>query len=263
MAKAAWKGYIALGQLGIPVRLHAATQLLSPHFVQLHDADGSPVERVLRCKAEHRDIAPSEVVRAIEHSPGRYITLTDHELERAAANPVKTIAIRQFSDLDAIEPIYFEKPYYVVPGHGGERAYSLLREVFARKHKLAVAQFVIYNKEHIAALSVHGDLLVLYQLRFAAEIVSRASIKTPPLPKPTPAEIDSLSALVERLSGPLYIQDYHDEHAEQVSELIERKAKGLPAPRRERFSPHATPEAEIVDVLQAELKTPTGITGSK
>lgn len=258
MARAAWQGYIALGQLGIPVRLYSATQSIRPRFVQLHEKDGSPVERVLRCRDEQHDISISETIRAIEYEPGRYIGLTDRELEQTAAGQVKTIDIKQFCEPDSISPIYFTKPYYVVPARGGERAYALLREVFVRHHKIAVTQFVIYNKQHIAALATEGDLLMLQQLHFADEIVPRSSIKTPPLPKPSPAEIETLSSVMERFSGPFYIQDYHDEHSERIKQLVDRKAKGLPPPRPERLALHATPEKEIVSALQAALDRPAG-----
>lgn len=250
--RAAWQGYIALGQLGIPVRLYAATQSIRPRFVQLHETDGSPVERELKCRAEDRAIDPGEVIRAVEYEPGRYIALTDRELA-TTSEAVKTISIQQFCEPHAIPAIHHDKAYYVVPTRGGERAYALLREVLARRAVAAIAQFVIYTKEHIAALGVHGDMLLLYQLRYAAEIVPRSSVKVPALPKPSPSEVDALGAVVDRLNGPFYINDYHDEHAERVQELIERKAKGLSAPRRESVAPHATPEDDIASTLRAML----------
>jgi len=253
MARAAWQGYITLGQLGIPVRLYSATQVVRPRFMHLHEKDSSPVERVLQCREEHREIPISEVIRAVEHEPGRYIALTDRELEQTAARRMKAIDVKQFCDVSAIPAMYFEKPYYVSPSRGGERAYALTREVFARTGKIAVTQFAIYNQEHIAALMVEGDLLVLNQLRFAAEIVPRDQVMTPPLPKPSPSEVDALTNVVERFSGPFYAHDYHDEYAEHLSELIERKAKGLPASRAERPAPQATPEEQIESTLRDTL----------
>lgn len=253
MARATWQGYITLGQLGVPVRLYSAIQAVRPRFVQLHEKDSSPVERVLQCREEHREISSSEVIRAVERDPGRFIALTDRELEGAVASRMRTIDIKQFCDASAIPAMYYEKPYYLSPSRGGERAYALIREVFARTGKTAVAQFAIYNQEHIAALMIEGDLLVLNQLRFAAEIVPRDNVKTPPLPKPSPSEVDALTNVVERFSGPFYAHDYHDEYAEHLNELIERKAKGLPAPRAERPAPHATPEAQIESTLRDAL----------
>jgi|GEM_PF-1258586 len=251
--KATWQGYISLGQLGIPVRLYSAVQSVRPRFIQLHETDGSPVERELRCRAEGRKIESSEVVRAIEVKPGRYVTITDHELGVTAHSPVKTISVQQFSEPNAIPNVYIDKPYYVVPAKGGERAYALLREVLARLCKVAIGQFVIYNQERIACAYIYGDLIMLQQLHFAAEIVPRQSIKSPALPKPSPSEIEALSAVVQRFSGPLYLEDYHDEHSEHIRELVERKAKGLAAPREERIAPHATPETDIIAALHDTL----------
>jgi DNA end-binding protein Ku len=253
MAKASWQGYISLGQLGIPVRLYNASQPARPNFVQLHEKDGSKVERILQCKDEHKQINIEEVVRAVEYEPGRFVTLSNNELELASSSPVKTIDVKQFTGPESVEPIYYEKPYYMVPTRGGERAYALLREVFIRSGKIAVTQFTIYNKERIGVLMVQDDLITLLQLRYAAEIVPRSSIKTPALPKPSPSEIEALSSVIDRYSGAFYIQDFHDENVERINQLVERKIKGLPVPSRERIAPLATPEGEIVEALRESL----------
>lgn len=252
MAKAIWQGYIAIGQLGIPVRLFAAVQASGPRFVQLHAKDQSPVTRELQCRDEHKPISPDEVVRAVEYEPGRYIALSDQELAKSTGDTVKTLAVQQFADIDAIPPEYYEKPYYIVPAAGGEAGYSLLRETFSRTHNVAIVSFVLYTKAHMGIIQQIGDMLVLLQLRFPTELVPRSSIKTPPLTKPTPQEIDIMAEVVERYRGPVYMHDYHDEYAERISELVARKAKGLPEPRRSR-TPRATPESEIIPTLQRAL----------
>lgn len=253
-SRAAWQGYISLGRLGIPVRLYSAIQSLRPRFVQLHESDGSPVTRELRCQAEHKRIEPAEVVRAIEYEPGKYVTLTDNELSTNGRVPAKTLAVQQFCEPADVPTIYIDKPFYIVPTKGGERAYALLREVLGRLHKVAFTQFVLYTQEHIGMVGVHGDLLLLQQLRFAGEIAPRSALKTPPLPKPTPAELDALSEVVRRFSGPLYIEDYHDEYSERVREVVDRKVKGLPSTRRERIAPQATQDAELISVLHDTLE---------
>lgn len=252
--KALWRGYITLGQLGIPVRLYSATQSIRPHFVYLHEKDSSPVTRNLKCEKEDKEIPFGETIRAVEAEPGRFIAFTEQELERASGQEVKTFDVKQFCEPKAIDTVYFEKPYFITPTKGGERAYALLREVLARTDKLAVVQGIIYGNEHIAAIGVRGDLLLLNQLRFEAELTPRSNLKTPPLPKPHPNEIEALEAVVERFSGSFYIEDYHDEYSECVRELVERKAKGLPdSSRRERPDAHATPEDEIVNALASTL----------
>ncbi|HVS58124.1 MAG TPA: Ku protein [Candidatus Saccharimonadales bacterium] len=245
MARASWQGFITIGQLGVPVRLYSASRSARPRFVQLSEKDGKPVHRVLRSSVTHEEVRADEVVRAVEVEPGKFVTLTDQELEQTGTPHLKTIDVKQFCEPGDINPIYYEKPYYITPGAGGERAYALLREALVRSDKLAITQFVIMSKEHIGALGVAGDLLVLHQLRFADEIVPRSDIKTRPLPKSNPSEVEALQRLIDRFSAPFYVNDYHDEHAEYVQQLVERKAKGLPMPRREKPSPQATPDDQI------------------
>ncbi|MGH7196741.1 MAG: Ku protein [Candidatus Saccharimonadales bacterium] len=253
--KATWQGYVTIGQLTIPVRLYGATKTIRPRFTRLHEKDNSPTEQAVKCQAEGKEIPNSETIRAAESEPGSYVVISDEELERTAATRLKSIEVRQFCDVSAIDPIYYEKPYYVVPSKGGERAYALLREVLVRGNKVAIVQFVLYNKEHLGALQVRQDIIVLHQMRFAAEIVPRTDIDTPPLPQPNPAEIGAALAVLQRLSGPFFVEDYHDEQSERLLDLITRKKKGLPPPRRRIVSPHATPDQELLAALRATLES--------
>jgi DNA end-binding protein Ku len=252
--RAAWKGYITIGQLGVPVRLFSATRSIRPQFNLLHEKDGSPVDRVLRCHAEDKDITIDETVRAIATDPGRYITFTTRELEQAAEEHTKSIEVKQFADVSDVNPLYYEKPFYIVPSRGGEKAYALLREAMLRTKKIAIVQFVIYNQNHIATISTHDDLLLLYQLRFSSEIIPRFEIRSPALSKPSPAEIEMLTKLIDRYSGPFYAEDYHDEQSERILALAESKTKGLPPPKKEPRSPHATPEDELLPALRLSLE---------
>jgi DNA end-binding protein Ku len=226
-----------------------------PKFVQLHEKDSSPVERVLKCSSEDKEISHTEIVRAIEYQPGSYITLTGQELERNLSSSTKTIDVQQFCNPSDIDPIYFEKPYYIAPSKGGERAYALLREALTRSDRVMIAQFALSGRERIGAISLYKDLLILYQLRFAEEIVPRSNIKTRSLPRPSPTEVNTLKSVIDHFSGPFYIEDYHDDYAEQLNTLIERKIKGLPPPRREQTSANATPEEEIISALKNTLSS--------
>ncbi len=256
MVRALFHGYIALGRLGIPIRLYAGTQASGLPFVQLHQKDLSPIERVVRCRLEHRPVKPEEIAHAVEYEPGKYVTLSDDEIAHTAQSATKVIAIQQFSFDDAIPPQYFQKPFYVVPGPGGERSYALLREVFASTHRMAIATYVFRNRAHLGSLRVDGDVLILLQLRFTSELVPRSMIATPALGKPSPTEVDALSAVVERFSGLLYMQDYHDEYAEKLKALIERKTKGLPAIRESNERPQATSNKDLLRELKSLLQYP-------
>lgn len=252
--KALWKGYIVLGQLGIPIRLYSATQKSGVTFVQLHEKDSSPVIRPLFCKLEHKEIASSEVIRGVEYEPGKFISFTNQELERARQSEIKAVTIRQFCPADQIPSSYFEKPYYITPTAGGERGYALLREGLLRTNMVAIGQYYFYGSEYIGAIEASDDILLLHQLRYADELVSRSNIKTAALPRPTPAEIDIIENVIERYSGPLHLRDYHDEYAERIKLLAERKSKGLSMPKPEQIPTHTTPNDDIQSVLTDTLK---------
>jgi DNA end-binding protein Ku len=251
--RASWQGYIALGQLGIPTRLYSATKQLGPKFVQLHEKDSAPVERILNCSAENHEISHNEVVRAVEYQPGRYITLTGQELERTLPSSTKTIDVKQFCDSQDIDPIFYEKPYYIAPSKGGERAYALLREALTLSNKVMIVEYSISGREHIGVIGLRHDILVLHQLRYSEAILPRTEIKTRALPRPSPTEVNTLKSVIGHYSGPFYIEDYHDDYSEKINTLIERKVKGLPPPRREQISANATPEEEILTALQKTL----------
>jgi DNA end-binding protein Ku len=254
--RALWRGYVILGRLGIPVRLYSATQSVRPKFVQLHEKDSSPIERILKCRNEDREIAYNEIIKAIEYDAGHFVALSESELDQMAPQSVKRIDVKQFCADDAIKPVHFEKPYYVTPTKGGERAYTLLREALLATKRMAITQFVIHNNEHVAAIGVQEDLLMLYQLRYASELIPRSEIDAPALPKPRPDEIDVLRTVIERYSAPLFMRDYHDEYSEHLRLLVERKAKGLPMPRPEKPDAQATPEEDIINALKDTLHGP-------
>jgi DNA end-binding protein Ku len=246
--KALWKGYIVLGRLGIPVRLYAATQEAGLKFVQLHDKDSSPVERPLFCKAEHKEIPYSEVIRGVETEPGKYVTFTAQELERSHES-ADTIGISQFVATDQISAIFYEKPYYIVPVRSGEHGYALFREGLTRTSTTALGRFYFYGNEYVGAIAPYEDLLLLHRLRYVDELVPRSHITSPALPRANPSEIDMLQAIIERNGGPLHMRDYHDEHTEHLKLLRERKAKGLPMPKPERLPVGITSETNIRSAL--------------
>lgn len=250
--KASWNGYLSLGKLTLPVRLYSATRSVTPHFIQMHAADHSPISRVAKCKIEGKEIDTDEIIRAVKRD-GKYIEITDGDLKSAQPN-AQNVTVRQFSDPQAIHPMYYEKPYYIVPDKGGELLYTLLREAFVRTNKVAIVDYVLYEKEHIGIVSTHGGMLMLQQLRFASEIIPRAEIKTPSLPQPTPTQVDMASQLMDRYSARFYVEDHRNEQVEAIEEMIDRKTKGLPAKRQKSISLQTTPDTQVTDVLKTLLK---------
>jgi DNA end-binding protein Ku len=249
--KASWSGYFRVGELTVPMRLFAGTQSVSPRFVQVHAADHSPITRVSKCKKDGHELSPAEIVKAVERD-GKLIEIKDSDIQ-LSNDADKTIIVRQFSDSGAVDPIYYEKSYYMVPGKGGETAYTLLRQAFTQTKKVAIATFTFYEKEHIGIISAVDGILRLQQLRFADEIIPRSAIKTPSLPQPSPDQVDAAVRLMERYSAPFYIDDYRNEQLDELNEMIDRRAKGLPLKRKPQISPQTTPENELVPKLRALL----------
>lgn len=246
--KASWNGYFRLGDLTVPMRLFSAVRSTGPKFAQVDAKDLLPVTRVAKSKSG-KELKADEMTRVIEHE-GKYIEISDSEIAESSGAE-RNIIVRQFSEPESINPVYYEKPYYMVPGKGGELAYSLLRQAFVRAKKIAVTTFALYGKEHIGIITAHDGILLLQQLRFADEIVPRADIKTPPLSQPAPSQVDMAVKLMERYSAPFYVADYHNEQLDNLNEIIERKVKGLPPKRQQQVAPHATPEKELAPALEA------------
>jgi DNA end-binding protein Ku len=249
--KASWSGYFRVGELTIPMRLFSATQTASPRFVQLHAKDHSPVARVAVCKKDGQELSSDDIIRAVEYD-GKLVEMRDTDVMRSEEAD-KSIIVRQFSDSGAVNSVYYEKPYYIVPGKGGEMAYAILRQAFTRTRKVAIVTFILYDKEHIGIVSAVGGILMLQQLRFADEVVPRSAIKTPSLAQPSPDQVDAAVRLMERYSSPFYIADYRNEQIDELNEVIERRAKGLPVKKKSYIAPHATPENELMPKLKALL----------
>jgi DNA end-binding protein Ku len=249
--KASWNGYFRVGELTVPMRLYSGTQSVTPRFVLLHAKDHSPVTRVTKCKKDGEELNPGDIIKAVEQN-GKYLEVNDTDIQ-IGSTADKVIIVRQFSDSGVVNPVYYEKPYYMVPGKGGEVAYTLLRQAFIKTNKVAITTFSLYEKEHIGIVSVSDGVLILQQLRFADEIVPRSEIKTPSLPQPSPEQVDVAIRLMERYSTPFYIEDYRNEQLDELNEIIDRRGQGLPLRHKPQIAPHTTPEEELMPKLRALL----------
>lgn len=249
--KATWNGFLTLGDIAMPVRLYTAVRSTAPRYVQIHAPDHSPVERLYKCQDEGREISPDEVARAVPVERG-FIEVTHQDIRRRRGD-AKSITIKQFSDPNDIDPSYYEKLYYMVPGKGGESAYALLGQALRRAAKAAVVTFTLHEKEHLGVMTVFDSMLRLQQLRFADEIISPAHVKLPVLPQSSAEQVNLTMKLLERYSAPFFIEDYHNEQNSIVHEIIDRKAKGLELRRETPNLPQITDEADVIPALKALL----------
>src|SRR5919204_4130139 len=227
MARAIWSGTISFGLLNVPVRLYSAVSRKTIRFNELRGSDAARIRHKRVAEGEEQEVPYDEIVKGYEISPDRYVVLTREELEEL--NPAKTraIEIQDFVDIDQIDPIYFDSPYYLGPAEGAEKAYSLLVRAMESAGKAAIARFVLRNKEHLAAIRPMNGVLTLTTMRFADEVVAPEELDDV-LPesdgKPAKRELDMAKQLVDSLASDFEPERYRDEYREELLALIERKA---------------------------------------
>ena len=229
MARAIWSGSISFGLLNVPVKLYSAVSKKSVSFRELRESDGSRVRHKRVAEADGEEVEYGEIVKGYEIAPEQYVLITKDEIEELNPKKTRAIEISDFVDLDEIDPIYFDHPYYLGPDKGAERAYTLLVKAMADSNKVAIARFVLRNKESLAALRPMGDVMTMATMRFADEVVSPEDIPelfAEDVEAPKKKELDMAKALIDSLASDFDADAYHDQYREELLSLIERKAKG-------------------------------------
>src|SRR5438876_3754262 len=171
MARALWKGSIAFGLVNIPIELHTAVRNHRPKFRVLHARDKSPVKFERVCIREGESVAWDDLVKGYEYQKGHFVVLTKDDFRAAALEKTRTVDIIDFVEADEIDDRFFETPYYLTPVKGGERAYALLREALKETGLVGIATIVLRDAQHLAALEVAGNAMVLTLMRYAEELV--------------------------------------------------------------------------------------------
>jgi Ku protein len=174
MARAIWTGSLSFGLVNIPVEVHTAVRETRPHFRMLHAKDKSPINFQRICQKDGQEVAWDDLVRGYEYERGHFVVLTKEDLAAAALEKTRRIDILDFVEGDTIDDRYFDKPYYLTPGKGGDMAYALLREAIRESKRIGIAKFIMREVQHLCAVEVVGDALVLSTLRFADELVDDA-----------------------------------------------------------------------------------------
>ena len=250
MARAIWNGAISFGLVTIPVQLVTAVRSQRPRFHLLHAKDEAPVHYQRVCEQEGKAVPWDEIVKGYEYEKGEYAVLTKDDFKRAALEKTETIDVLSFVPADAIDPRYFETPYYVAPGKGGDRAYALLRETIRKTGKVGVAQLILRQSQHLAALSVKDNVFVLTLLRIGDDLAATDSVKTPSGKGLRDSELQLAARLVDGLAGDWEPEQYKDQYAANLSAIIKAKIKGKGAkPRLGAIGP-GEPKAEVTDLME-------------
>jgi DNA end-binding protein Ku len=250
--KMMWKGAISFGLVAIPVQVFTATEEKGVGFHQLHDRDHGRIRYQRVCADDGEEVPFEHIVRGYEYEKGLHVVLTDDDLASIPLQSSRTIEIAQFVDASEIDPIYFQKAYYLVPEDVGIKAYHLLREAFREGGKVAVAKVAFREKEHLAVLRLRRNVLVLETMYWPDEIREPAfpQLETPVAVRPQ--ELEMARSLVENLTEPWDPSAFKDEYREALLELIDRKLAGAetgPAPQ-----PEPAPVVDLLAALRASVK---------
>lgn len=243
--RAIWSGTISFGLVSVPVKMITATESKELKFHFLHKEDLAPIgyDKVRKDTGEHVD--SDDIVRGFEIEKGRYVELSDEDIDRLDVELTHSIEICDFVDLDEIDPIYFRKAYYLLPQEGAEKPYRLLAEALEQTGKVGIAKVVIRKKQHLAALRPYEGLILLETMYFADEVRKPESLDTKGgLRK---AEVEMAKSLVENLSEPFDPAKYDDTYRKELLELLRAKAATGSIPERAEDGD----EGQIADLMAA------------
>ena len=247
MPRPIWSGTISFGLVSVPVRMYSATESKELRFLFLTKRDLQPIgyDKVRKDTGEHVD--PDDIVRGFEIEKGRYVELTDEDIDRLDIELTHSIDICDFVDLEEIDPIYFRKAYYLLPDKGAEKPYRLLVKALEETGKVGIAKVVIRNKQHLACLRTYEGLLMLETMYYPDEVKNPASLDGDlGKAKLGKAEVDMAKSLVENLSEPFKPEKYDDTYRKELLSLIRKKAKGQKLPE-----PEEAEEGEVIDLMAA------------
>jgi DNA end-binding protein Ku len=247
MPRSLWKGSIAFGLVNIPVELHTAVRDSRPRFRMLHADDRSPIKFERVCAREGKPVAWDELVKGYEYEKGRFVILTKEDFRAAALEKSRTVDIRSFVDPKEIDDRFFETSYYLVPPKGAERAYALLREAIRDTGLVGIATIVLRDAQHLAAVEVVKNAMVLTLMRFAEELVDISAYSFPAVKDVRKPELEMARTLVKNLADTWDPAQYTDEYRANLMKIIKAKMKG----KEPRLVEHVEPQqAEVIDLME-------------
>ena len=222
-----WSGAISFGLVNVPVKMMTAVSPKDVRFNQLHGKDHSRIQQKRFCAEEGVEVPFDELVKGYEVRPGAYVVIEPEELDGLDPVATHTIDILEFVDLEQIDPVYFDKPYYLVPDNRAEKPYALLAQALERSGKVAIAKFVMRTKEYLAAIRSTKGALVISTLLYGDEVVPIETLNTPGLETElTERELKMAEALIESLTEKFDPEKHEDTYREKVMELIRQKDEG-------------------------------------
>jgi DNA end-binding protein Ku len=256
MPRSIWTGAISFGLVTVPVKLYSAVNKKTVRFNQLSSKTGNRIMQKRVDPETGEEVPYEDIVKGYEIAPDRYVIVEPDELEALEPKRTKTIEIEDFVELDQIDPIYYDHPYYLAPGPGGAKPYQLLLEAMEETGRVAIAKVIIRSKEQLVAIRPMGDVLGMATMLFADEVVDPERIDEIPDAdevKTTKREVDIAKQLIDSLAGDFEPLKYEDTYREEVLALIERKAEGKEIAVQPPKEEATAPAPDLMSALKASL----------
>jgi DNA end-binding protein Ku len=251
MPRAIWSGTISFGLVNVPVRMYPAIDERDLRFHLLHVKDDSRVGYEKVCKAEGKPVPDEEIAKGYEFAEGEYVLLTDEDFDAAAGEKLRSIDISDFVPYEDIDPIYFERTYYLGPGDGSEKVYSLLLRAMEDSELAAIGTFMMREKEQLGCLRVREGVITLERMYFADEIRPVDEIK-PRRRSVSKQELELASELIDRFTGSFDPSKYRDTYRDALLKLIRKKRKGEEIHVEERREEEPPPD--LLEALRASVE---------
>ena len=243
--RAIWSGSISFGLVNVPVRMYSAISETDLRFHLIHEPDGGRIGYQKICKEEGEPVPEDEIVKGFEFEEDEFVVMTDEDFDAAKAEGVKSIEISDFVPYDEIDPIFFEKTYYLGPQSGGETVYALLREAMEKTGLAGIAKFVMRDRQHLGCLRVREGTLTLEKMFFHDEVRPIDEI-APRDAKVSKSELDMATSLIEQFTGSFEPEKYEDTYREALCDVIRAKRKG-----KTITAPEPEAEEEPTDLMAA------------
>ena len=256
MPRSIWSGTIAFGLVSIPVRMVAAVSEHALHFNLLHRKDWSPIGYEKVCKEEDRRVPDDEIVKAYEVSKGEYVEVEDADFQAARVGGYHSFDISDFVEVGEIDPIYFERSYYLVPQDGGEKVYTLLVRAMEEAGLAAVGTFVMREREHLGCLRIRDGVITLERMYFADEVRPAEELK-PGRARVSAQELEMAAALIDRFKGPFDPTKYSDTYTDKLLDVIRSKQSGEAVAVEEPGEPEEG-APDLMSALRASIEAHSG-----
>jgi DNA end-binding protein Ku len=247
-----WRGAISFGLVSIPIRVYTATEEKTLKFNQLHEKDHGRIKYKRVCATDGEEVPYDEIVKGFEYEKDRYVILSDDELDSVPVESTRTIDIAQFVDRSEIDPIYYKKTYYLGPEEAGVKAYQLLRDALREGDRVGIAKVSFRDKEHLAAVRLMDDVLVLDTMFWPDEVREAEFPELEKKPKVSDKELQMATSLIENLTEPFKPDAYTDEYREALLDIVEKKVEGEEIEVIE--APEPTKVVDLMEALRASVE---------